>query len=376
MKLLLDPQIFEQRFGGISRYYAEIYRYFKNKGDTIIHCPMLFSENLHLQHYSLQPKLLTAFFNNRLIKKYVSKSFLYNKNKLLTSKILGWKTHSLFIPTYYGTYFLKDLNDTPFVLTVYDMIHELFPEYFLNDSITSPQKKTLIEKASKIIAISENTKKDILKFYPLTDPEKIKVIYLNHSIDTKNEAKNINTIMNGKKYILFVGNRYGYKNFTWFAQSISGWLLEKNINLLCLGGFALNEKEKHLIDSLGINKLVTQYNFKDNELAQFYTNAIAFIFPSLYEGFGIPVLEAMFCECPVLLPATSSFPEVAGDAGIYFQLDKPATLTDALDKLLKDDVYKKNTISSGKKQSALFSWSNTMEQVLEVYGEVLSSKPA
>ena len=244
----------------------------------------------------------------------------------------------------------------------------------MSDIITVPQKKILIEKASTIIAISENTKKDILKFYPDTDSGKIKVIYLSHSINENNGVNSINALMNGKKYILFVGNRYGYKNFTWFIQSISKWLLKENINLLCLGGFAFNENEITLIKDLGIDKKVTQYNFEDYELAYFYQNAIAFIFPSLYEGFGIPVLEAMVCGCPVLLPATSSFPEVAGDAGIYFEIDKPTTLTGALDRLLIDQIYKETMILAGRKQSTLFSWSNTMEQVLSIYKEVVSLK--
>lgn len=371
MKILLDPQIFEQRFGGISRYYTEIYRYFKNQKGIIIQCPMIFSENLHLQNYGLQPKFIKPFLNNFLTKKYLSKPYLYKKNKQLCSKTLSRRNHFLFIPTYYDTYFLNNLNATPFVLTVYDMIHELYPEYFMNDIITVHRKKILIEKATKIIAISENTKHDILKFNPQIDPEKITVIYLNHSIENNDEVKHSNNFMNGRKYILFVGNRYGYKNFTWFLEVISRWLLEKNIHLLCLGGNVFNQEEISLIQTFGIDKQVLQYNFKDKEIAHFYKNAIAFIFPSLYEGFGIPILEAMFCECPVLLPKVSSFPEVAGDAGIYFDLDKPSTLTFALDKLLTNDVYRRNIIFKGKKQSELFSWPQTMEQILKVYKEVV-----
>lgn len=371
MKILLDPQIFEQRFGGISRYYTEIFRFFKNQKGITIQCPMLFSENFHLQHYSLQPKFLQPLLNKFLTKKYLSKPDLYKKNKQLTSKILSRRNHSIFIPTYYDAYFLNDLNATPFVLTVYDMIHELYPEYFLNDTVTALQKKILIEKATKIIAISENTKLDIIKFNPQIDPEKIRVIYLNHSIDNNDEVKNSNNLMYGKKYILFVGNRYGYKNFTWFLVSTSRWLLEKNIHLLCLGGNPFNEDELQLIDNLDLTNLVYQYNFKDEELSHFYEHAFAFIFPSMYEGFGIPILEAMSCNCPVILPELSSFPEVAGSAGIYFQLNKPATLTDALDKLLIDDNYRVNTILAGQKQASMFSWEKTMEQVSEVYRKAI-----
>ena len=370
MKILLDPQIFEQRFGGISRYYTEIYKYFKTKSGPHIQCPMLFSENLHLQHYGLQPKYLNWFFRKVLQKGYLTKDSLYKKNKKLTLKNLRVKRYTIFIPTYYDTYFLDYLNSTPFVLTVYDMIHELYPQYFLNDTITCVQKKELMERASRIIAISDNTKKDIIKLYPHIQSSKITVIYLNHSIDKLKKVKPV-SLMEGKKYILFVGNRYGYKNFTWFIRSVSKWLTENKFSLLCLGGNPFNEDELQLIDDLHISNRVSQYNFKDEELSHFYNHAFAFIFPSMYEGFGIPILEAMSCNCPVILPETSSFPEVAGSAGIYFQLNKPATLTDALDKLLIDDNYRVNTILAGQKQASMFSWEKTMEQVSEVYRKAI-----
>src|SRR5690606_18233537 len=136
----------------------------------------------------------------------------------------------LFIPTYYDIKFLEYLGDKPFVLTVYDMIHELFPDYLGHDIETVSNKKLLIEKAAKIISISESTKKDILAIYPHIPASKIEVVYLSYTL-----KENIdNSLTLPKKYILFVGNRGLYKNFVFFFEPIASFLKQSaDLYLVC-----------------------------------------------------------------------------------------------------------------------------------------------
>ena len=216
MKVLLDPQIFlVQKFGGISRLFVEVWKGSVENKDIDFECPLLYSENYHLNESGLEPKNVFNVFHNLNFKgtgriKDLLKSSSINKTK----KKLKAQQFDVFLSTYYDTYFLEHLNKKPFILTVYDMIHEIFPEYFTSDTKTIPRKKILIENADKIIAISKQTKKDILKFYPTVSADKIDVVYLSQTI-----IENGTSIADQlpKNFILFVGNRGAYKNFKLFC---------------------------------------------------------------------------------------------------------------------------------------------------------------
>lgn len=375
MQILLDPQIFNvQKFGGISRLYSEILLDLKSRKDVKLYCPLHYTDNYHILNYKLSKNRLLKRINIKPIRSI--KKRLLKKNYATTLDILKSGNIDVFIPSYYNPYFLEFLNDTPFVLTIYDMIHELYPHYLdETEELVIHNKKILLERAEVIIAISNNTKSDILKFYPFIPEEKIKVVYLSQSIskDSLDQIKIQKVIGEKFSYVLFVGNRGLYKNFEWFIQSASDWLSENNVNLLCLGGGAFNLYEEQLIEDLKLKERVVQYTFQDDELFGFYNQALAFVFPSQYEGFGIPVLESMFSGCPVILPKVSSFPEVAGEAGIYIDLSEKISLTEALDKVLFDNDYRKAKIDLGYLQAEKFSWNNTVSECLDIYKTIVSS---
>jgi glycosyltransferase involved in cell wall biosynthesis len=371
INILIDPQIFdEQKFGGISRYYTEIYAALKQKEGVEINCPLLYTENIHFKESvlfktSFQKKNAFLINYSQIFRPFLPRK-LKKKNARDFISLLKAQEFDLFIPTYYNTDFLKYSGDKPFVLTVYDMIHELFPEYFLEDKNTVPNKKVLMEKATKIIAISESTKADILNIYPHIDAGKIEVVYLAHSIKTESSIK----LDLPKKYILFVGNRLFYKNFIFFLKAVSTILkADPDLYLVCAGGNAFNDEEQELINELGVNHQILQKNFLDTELASYYQGAECFVFPSAYEGFGIPVLEAMACGCPVILASHSSFPEVAGDAGIYFELNNPEDLSNKLSQLLKNKDLKTEYKRKGLIQAGKFNWQKTAEACLSIYNK-------
>ena len=372
LKILLDPQIFnEQTFGGISRYYTEIYSEIKKRDHADIYCPLLYTDNIHFKE---SPLFLESFqFRMRMFIKYgkILRYFLPRKlkkrNRKLFTKLLQQEKFDVFVPTYYDTSFLN-VTQKPFVLTVYDMIHEIFPQYFLEDTVTVPNKKLLLEKASRVIAISKSTKNDILRIYPHIPADKIDVVPLSYAI--KSPTENRPNLPN--KYLLFVGNRSVYKNFTFFIKAIASLLVDDpELMLLCAGGNAFKDNELQIIAELGISNQVSQQNFEDNELYHYYKNALCFIFPSEYEGFGIPVLEAMACDCPVILANHSSFPEVAGEAGLYFELNNAGDLNAKVFSLVNDPELRNHYRELGLEQVKKFSWKKTADECLQVFKKAI-----
>lgn len=368
MKIFFDDQIFKlQRFGGISRYFTEVIFHINKHTDHQAICPFVSTENFHylerIGHKVSFVHQLKRMLTLRFSKKRTARYFARANQKQIT-RALSRGDFDLFVPTYYDPYFLPYLNEQPFVLTVYDMIHEIFPDLFVKEDQTIAHKALLIERANHIIAISESTKNDILKFYPNTPETKISVVYLSQSLTAPEQIE----LDLPAQYILFVGNRGAYKNFDFFFKAIAQTLKSNaKLYLVCAGGNDFNQDEKALIASYSLTAQVIQRNFKDSELATYYLNAICFVFPSKYEGFGIPVLEAMSCGCPVVLAHHSSFPEVAADAGVYFELDNPEDLNEKVSSLIFDQELRQAYAIKGLAQAKKFNWQKTADDCLAIF---------
>ena len=375
MKILLDPQIFNQQtYGGISRYYSEVFSILSKKKDVKIILPIYKSDNAYISKTQLlvENRLLNSLYSILSAVKISTRSLRKKKSDKLLDKFFEENSYDLFVPTYYNPYFLNKINGKPFVLTVYDMIHELMPQYFENDPYNVVEfKSILIKKASKIIAVSNNTKKDILKFYPQIDPDKIEVIYHGSSIKIEPNVK----VDLPPNYILYVGSRADYKNFKFLVKAITPLLkANPNLKLLAAGGGKFDDDELKWIKSLCLENQIVQKSFKENELGHFYQNAELFVFPSLYEGFGIPVLEAMATGCPIILTKHGSFPEIAGEAGIYFDSNSEEDLRDKIQMLLNDKKLRAKFAKKGLEQVKKYNWKDAAEKCLKVYKEAISLK--
>jgi len=345
--------------------FVEVWKRSVDNKEIDFECPLIYSDNYHLNESGLEPKNIYTVLHDWLFRGIGRvKDVLKGRSINRTKKKLKGQQFDVFLSTYYDPYFLDHIGKKPFILTVYDMIHEIFPDHFVNDTKTVPQKKLLIEKADKIVAISKQTKKDILRFYPNVVPEKIEVVYLSQTI-----IDNVLPIAGGlpKNFILFVGNRGAYKNFRLFAETTAPFLqADPSLYIVCAGGGNLSDKEIKILEELGIAGKVIQRNYKDSELASFYKAAKVFVFPSAYEGFGIPTLEAMKCGCPVILANSSCLPEVGGDAALYFESDNKDSLANAITKVLSDEKLRKELIVKGYKQVNEFSWDKTAEGYFNV----------
>lgn len=369
MKILYDHQIFVfQDYGGISRYFYELTNVFHKQKDIYFDLPLLYSNNQYVKKANFlkcKPFLEAKNFRGKIW-------LLHFIHKHLEKKFLCKKGFDIFHPTYYDPYFLKYIGDKPFVLTIYDMVYELFPQIFSPRDKTSVHKKLLASKATKIIAISENTKNDIIKLFGIKE-DKIEVIYLGNSlcVDAMKEETATSSEL-PQRYLLFVGNRRVYKNFDTFLESISPLLKDdKNLYLICAGGGKFTPSEIANLEKSGVIQKVTQCSFDDNILAQLYKNALAFIFPSLYEGFGIPILEAFSRGCPVITSNISSLPEVAGDAAEYFDPTDKISIFSTVKKVIDDHDLRCKLKYKGYERLKNFSWEKTANQTKMLYKSML-----
>ncbi|MBF0575872.1 glycosyltransferase family 4 protein [Dysgonomonas sp. GY617] len=383
MKVLYDHQIFEhQRIGGVARYFAEIIRHLPADVEADVSIQYTFNEYLRdmnipfewrdqlISYYSFLPKLnfkgkkrLYSFLKDLFPEKYPD---FYKVNQTRTIEKLEKGDFDIFHPTFFDDYYLDHLNGKPYVLTVHDMIIELYPE-FINSPGFIKRKKKLVDNAAHIIAVSENTKRDIVNVFG-TSVDKVSVTYHASSlVDGGGKPENL-----PNKYLLYVGDRrLGYKNFKFFIAAIQPILLEnKELCIVCTGDRFTTE-ENNYFEALGIQDQLKIIFVNDTQMFGLYRSAEMFIYPSYYEGFGIPILEAFQAQCPVVLSNGSCFPEVAGDAGMYFDSKSPEQLRFAVLSLLNNKELRQEMINKGTQRLQNFSWEKSALQTIEIYKEIL-----
>jgi glycosyltransferase involved in cell wall biosynthesis len=366
MKILYDHQIFAlQKYGGVSRYFYELIKELNKLQEVDTSTSLIFSDN----HYVSSTDIIkhTSFFSNSEFKGKERFMNLFNKTNSIIQ--INKQSFDLFHPTYYDPYFLSYIGKKPFVLTVYDMIHERFNDALLSKDKSSEQKRVLVKKASKIIAISESTKNDLIELFGI-EASKIEVVYLGNSMILDSDKKSDTNIP--KKYILFVGSRDGYKNFDKFVKSISEFLnKDRELSIVCAGGGKFKASENEMFTTFNINHQLYQFDLDDSKLQLLYNNALMFVFPSLYEGFGIPILESFACECPLVCSNTSSLPEVAGDGAKYFDPNDEKSISSAICEVLYNKSLRDVLVERGKERLKHFSWKKTALETKKIYESIL-----
>lgn len=363
LKILFDHQTFSlQRYGGISRYFTNIDHALKKEKDVISDISLPYSNNYYLQdNHGILGKTLGPLLLRKQKK-------IIKWNRRYSKYIIDHKDFDVLHPTYYDPYFLPGLSK-PFVITVHDMIHEKFPQYFSPADETPSQKRRCIESASHIIAISESTKTDIQYYYNIPD-NKISVIH--HGFDNFiHDEEQIPS--EPEQYLLYVGDRNAYKNFACFLSAIVP-LLQKQpyLKVICAGGGEFQCAERELIERLDIHHRVSQKKVTDSEMATLYKNAKAFIYPSIYEGFGLPLLEAFKYQCPVIASDTKCFREIGGDAIRYFNPYDSKDICKVIESTIDNQEIKSHLIQNGHQQLQKFTMNNCMQQTIQVYKNIVS----
>lgn len=362
MRILYDHEIFYlQKYGGISNYYYQLSReLIKTNIDLKIICP------LHKNSYiSNLPSGNFRGINVNILPYHFNK--LIGRINLLYAKEFVKKYKPDII---HKTYYSRNNLNGKSVCTVYDLVNEKFRKYFKNSEYISELKKKTIDNCEHIICISENTKKDLIDIFKVPE-NKISVTLLASSYTNKEINKN----KKFKNHLLFVGSRKGYKNYEGFLNAISiSEKLRNNFKFIFYGGEKVKNEDINLIKKhkISFDKILF-LNDKNFKLSYMYSNVEALIYPSLYEGFGIPILEAMNFGCPVISSDAGSLREVGGDGISYFDPSDPENMAHVIEKKLFSKEELKKSISYGFNRTNYFSWSNCAEKTLNIYKKLISS---
>lgn len=367
MKIAFDHQIFTmESYGGISRYYTRL-----SKELLELEQDVSIFTGIHRNKYlSFLP---SSAIKGIKLNKYPPKTgrlFLAANHYWANWRSDRWKPDVIH-ETYYSL-MTKTKKVTPTVVTVYDMVHELFSDKFSKTDPTTQLKKKAISRADHIISISHSTKNDLIELFGVK-PEKISVVHLASDMLSSNFlSSSLEELTETKPFLLYVGGRGGYKNFLGFLQSVaSSPKLSNEFDIIAFGGGKFNNDELSMIKSLKFKKnQVRQQSGSDQILSELYSKASAFVYPSLYEGFGLPPLEAMFYECPVISSNTSSMPEVIGNAAEFFDPHSIEAISIAIENVVFSLPRIKELRTNGLARVREFSWRKCAEETLGAYMEL------
>jgi mannosyltransferase len=343
MTIVFDNIVYKlQNAGGISTYWGEISsRLIKDNNESY------FIENKNKNKNIVREKIFIPA--DRIIE---------SENKLLgLERFLNLKLESInkrFI--FHSSYNRITTNRNAFsILTIHDFIHE---KYYsgIRKYIHSYQKKKAINDARHIISVSENTKNDLLYLHPHISPDSISVIYngVSENFCFLNDNKGTS-----KPYLLFIGSREKYKNFDFVISLIK----ELQGYDLVVVGKPFTVKEEKIV--YPFKKRIHLFsNVSNEELNKIYNKAHILLYPSSYEGFGIPLLEAMKCGLPFIALNKSSLPEVAGVAGILVDYLNIDCFKEAI---MKVELNRTHFVNLGLFQSTKYSWDKCYQETINLY---------
>ena len=368
MHIAFDPQIFAlQQYGGISRYFFETAARLAKMPDTRVSI----LAHAHVNAYlgadpvgELRGHLLPAIPEPARV-------LLAAADRMLARRWLARHRVDIVHETYYAPKAIAP-SGVPAVITVLDMIHEKFPHFAAGVDKVVRIKRRAIERADHIICISENTRRDLLEVYPMS-PAKTSVVRLGFSLQAATGVTAAKPC--AEPYVLHVGKRGGYKNFDNLLQAYAAAsAINRDYLLVCFGDAPFSVAESARIAQLGLGAgRVRHLSGDDTALAAAYRHAALFVYPSRYEGFGIPPLEAMSFDCPVACSNAASLPEVVGDAAEMFDPDDVAAIGAALQAVLGSKEQAALLRARGRDRLKLFSWDLCAQQTRAVYASLLNA---
>lgn len=360
MKVLYDHLCFWENFGGVSRYFSELMNNIPNNKWLL---SIMYSNNLYLSE--LLPKVYNNFF---LESNFRGKAWLINQiNKPNSINALMRWDFDIYHPTHYDPYGLKYVKNKKIVMTIHDMNYFKIPEYYNKNNTLAKYQEYMAMRVDKIIAVSNKTKIDIMEVWGINE-SKIEVI---HHGKIKINNINVDEEEIKKPYILYVGSRNKYKNFERFLLSIKQVFNKNEEYVLICTGNIFSEYEKSLINDLNLKDRIYNKMVDEIGLLSLYKNASVFVYPSLYEGFGMPLIEAFCCGCPVVCSYASCFPEIAGNAAIYFDPYSISDIAVAIESVINNKDIREKLIVLGKLQSEKFDWNKSAKQHISLYEELI-----
>jgi glycosyltransferase involved in cell wall biosynthesis len=355
MRVLFDYQAFNQRVGGVSRYYIELIKNFSDHVDVLL--PSLLSDNIYLNEIGVSNYSFFPTINSTL------KSNIYKSINILSSIYSIKQTeYDLFHPTFLNPYFIKRTKK-PIVVTIHDLNHDKFPNMLPKSHLVIEKERKIIQSADSIIAISEETKNDLIRFHNVSE-DKINVVY--HGVSQSPIVCDELPVFD-KPYLLYVGGRNSYKNFQTLLHAFS--LIDSNIHLVCTGN-PFTPNELICINNYKLQRRIHHMFVSNKELNNLFYYAISFIYPSIGEGFGLPILESFRCSCPCIISDLRCFHEVAGDAAVYFNPNIVESMFSAINETIYDPMKMDQMRTLGFERLKLFTWEKTARETEQVYKNI------
>jgi glycosyltransferase involved in cell wall biosynthesis len=359
MRILLDPEIFHFGPCGMTRYYAALYQGLSELGHKI-DLPLRISgseylnghwETLHCRtrQQTLPWRLLFKLSRTLDAKDYLQKVNASDYDLLLLSSPVQ------------NTAFLKPLGRRPFAMVVHDTMRiTVMPDGAVDTpGMIVERLSYLARRASMVICISESTRSDLLQLSGM-NPDRAVTIHTGQLLDSS--PCSAPSMALPDKYVLFVGERSGRKNFRFLLQALAPLFhQDSDLHLICTG--TINEWESDWLNFLGISRQVISIPAPDPVLRYLYRHALCLAHPTYYEGYGLPVLEAMALGCPVVSANNSSIPEIGGDAVLYVNATDADSILNSVAKLNADPELRRRLSETGVLQAAKFTREKMMKEI-------------
>ncbi|HEY2748302.1 MAG TPA: glycosyltransferase family 1 protein [Polyangia bacterium] len=354
MSVAFSSDIFQsQKQGGISRYFAELQRQLRAR-----RYPSVVLAGLHANlHIADCPRVLGWYAPSGV-------PFRLRTASARAAEAL-WQRLAPANALFHKSYFRGTAPaHRKVVLTVYDMIHERYPSDFAAADPTTARKRDWCNRADLILSISHSTKRDLVEIFGIADS---KIVVTHLGVRARPVAV---TAAATAPYFVFVGGRAGYKNFDRLLEALARSRPAAAFRLIAFGGGPPSDAERRRIDELGLTGRVDFTGGDDDALARLYAGATALAYPSQYEGFGLPPVEAMAQSCPVICSTGGSLQEVVGDAALIIDPLDTDAIADALGRIISDSALRADLTRRGRVRASLFTWERTADATLAAYRQL------
>ncbi len=371
MRILIDSRMIQK--SGIGRYIQMLVR---NMLDEYPHLQVILAglpQSNQAFSACLEPALQSRISSVVYSAPVYSLAEQLQGRKLINQKVSADLVH---IPHFNAPWSLPANS----VVTIHDLIPFLrtTPRNHLQVVAGRLVLNNAVKKAARVIVISKATAQDLIQYLPADSwQDKIRVVSQGVSSDFKplprEQVEAFKSRHRLQRYLLFVGNRAAHKNLVRLLHAFARLQSEFPDLQLVIAGKRLSVPDEvdKSIHRLGLKLVKEWQGCSDQDLHHLYCGAEMLVFPSLYEGFGLPPLEAMACGTPVTVAASASLPEVVGDAGLYFDPRQPEEIAHQASRLLNDSTLRESLRERGLSRAAMFTWHKTAQQTMAVYEEVI-----
>lgn len=365
MRIAFDHQVTSlQDAGGISRYHYELARQLRGRENISLDL-LLGGENSVLPFSQLESEAVhVQSWKSRLRPGYPR----YAINALWTAAIAPVRGR---FDIYHATYqrWEPSIRHRALVATHHDSTQERFPDLFRNAAAIHARKRRLYQRADMVICVSESARRDLVEIYGLPE-SRTRVVH--HGV-TPVVGCTLAREDEGEPYVLYVGSRSPYKNFLALVRAFAATGAAQGMRLVVAGGGDWSGRELAVIAELRLQGRASLLpRVDETQLAHLYRHAVLFVYPSLYEGFGLPPLEAMSAGCPVLVSLASSLPEICGDAAHYFDPAREGALERELSRLLGNSELLRAKVDAGLARAGRYTWAMAAQGTLEAYYKAMS----